>query len=198
MVSFSDSQPIRLLTVDDNAPLLASLHAIFALEEGIDLVGEAADGRAGLEQAEALRPDVVLLDIEMPVMNGIEAGRLIKERLPATKLVYFAAEVIWRSQALALGADAFVLKESPVATVIEAIRRVARERTRPPLMQPSELLARLQDSAAAEEGARATRGERVVLPARADALSGQIASPAPQKPALGVEPENGHGSGGAG
>ena len=65
------------------------------------------------------------MDIEMPVMNGIEAARLIRQRLPDTKIVFFVAEVIWRSQAMAIGADAFLLKETPIASVIESIRRVA-------------------------------------------------------------------------
>ena len=117
--------PIRVLSVDDNAPLRASLRTIFALEEAIDLVGEAADGREGVERAVALRPDVVMLDIQMPVMNGIEAARQIKQRLPETKIVFFVAEVIWRTQAQAAGADAFLLKDTPIATVVDTILRVA-------------------------------------------------------------------------
>ena len=134
---------IRVLSVDDNAPLRASLRAIFALEEDIELVGEAADGREGVERTEALRPDVVLMDIEMPVMNGIEAARLIRQRLPDTKIVFFVAEVIWRSQAMAIGADAFLLKETPIASVIESIRRVAGRTASPEptrLLRPEELL----------------------------------------------------------
>lgn len=158
MVAPLASDPIRVLVVDDNAPLRGSLRSLFALEDDLELVGEAADGREGVAQAQALEPDVVLLDIEMPVMNGIEAGRLIKARLPATKLVYFVAEVIWRSQALALGADAFLLKEMPVATVFDTIRRVARGRstTTPsdPLLQPDELRARLERSRQTATGRR--------------------------------------------
>ncbi|HJN93189.1 MAG TPA: response regulator transcription factor [Dehalococcoidia bacterium] len=143
MVAPGGSQPIRVLAVDDNAPLRGSLRSLFALEDDLELVGEAADGREGVARAQALRPDVVLMDIEMPVMNGIEAGRLIKAALPGTKLVYFVAEVVWRSQALALGADAFLLKEMPVATVFETIRRVVRDEPAPTRMQPDELRARL-------------------------------------------------------
>ena len=95
------------------------------MEEAIDLVGEAADGREGVERAVALRPDVVMLDIQMPVMNGIEAARQIKQRLPETKIVFFVAEVIWRTQAQAAGADAFLLKDTPIATVVDTILRVA-------------------------------------------------------------------------
>ena len=117
--------PVRLLTVDDNAPLRASLRAIFELEDEIAVVGDAANGREAVERAQALAPDVVLLDIEMPVMNGIEAARQIRQRLPATKIIFFVAESIWRSQAEAVGAEAFLLKDTPIAAVVDTILRVA-------------------------------------------------------------------------
>ena len=116
-------RPIRVLSVDDNAPLRASRRTLFAQEEGIELVADAGDGRAGVELAATLRPDVVLLDIEMPVMNGIEAGEQIKRRLPDTRIIYFVAETTWRSQALALGADAFLLKDTPIDTLIRTNTR---------------------------------------------------------------------------
>ena len=122
-------RPIRVLSVDDNAPLRASLRTLFAQEEGIELVGDAGDGRAGVELAATLHLDVVLLDIEMPVMNGIEAGEQIKRRLPDTRIIYFVAETTWRSQALALGADAFLLKDTPIDTLIRTIRGVVAARS---------------------------------------------------------------------
>ena len=132
--------PIRVLSVDDNAPLCASLRTLFAQEEGIELVADAGDGRAGVELAATLRPDVVLLDIEMPVMNGIEAGEQIKRRLPDTRIIYFVAETTWRSQALALGADAFLLKDTPIDTLIRTIRGVVA--AGPAAAQPSPTAAR--------------------------------------------------------
>jgi len=117
--------PVRVLTVDDNAPLRASLRAIFELEDEIAVVGDAADGREAVERAQTLAPDVVLLDIEIPIMNGIEAARQIRQRLPSTKIIFFVAESIWRSQAEAIGSDAFLLKDTPVATVVDTILCVA-------------------------------------------------------------------------
>ncbi len=141
--------PIRVLSVDDNAPLRASLRAIFQLEDDMELVGEAANGQEGLELAGRLLPDVVLLDIDMPVMNGLEAGRHVKRRWPQIKLVYFVAEAIWQSEALDLGADAFLLKETPIGAVIETIRRVTgRERpalSTTPEEAPPRLRASLQE-----------------------------------------------------
>ncbi len=129
--------PIRVISVDDNAPLRASLRAIFALEDDFELVGEAGDGSEGVALAESLRPDAVLLDIQMPGMNGIDAGRLIKQRLPGVKIIYFVAEMIWRDQALAAGADAFLLKETPIHTVLDAIRAAVRPPAPPPVPAPT-------------------------------------------------------------
>ena len=147
----SGDSPIRVLIVDDNAPLRASLRSIFDWEDDINVVGEAVDGREAVERVGALRPDVVILDIEMPIMNGIEAARLIRQSLPDIKIVFFVAEVIWRTQAQAVGADAFLLKDTPIETVVDTIRQVtgqvarrAEEVPAPPSETPAESVATAQ------------------------------------------------------
>ena len=147
----SGDSPIRVLIVDDNAPLRASLRSIFDWEDDSNVVGEAVDGREAVERVGALRPDVVILDIEMPIMNGIEAARLIRQSLPDIKIVFFVAEVIWRTQAQAVGADAFLLKDTPIETVVDTIRQVtgqvarrAEEVPAPPSETPAESVATAQ------------------------------------------------------
>ena len=75
-------QPISVLLVDDHAILREGVHALLAREPDILVVGEAGDGQEALEQVPELQPDVVIMDIVMPRMNGLEATRLLKERHP--------------------------------------------------------------------------------------------------------------------
>ena len=115
---------IRVLLVDDSAQVRRELRAMFDLCEGITVAGEAAQGEEALAQEEALSPDVVLMDLAMPVMDGCEAARRIKARRPGCRIVALsihAGEEDRRLAALA-GVDAFVVKGAPLQELLEAIR----------------------------------------------------------------------------
>ncbi|MFL5887046.1 MAG: response regulator transcription factor, partial [Thermoleophilaceae bacterium] len=78
---------IRVLVVDDHAVVREGLRGFLALQDGIEVAGEAADGEQAVEQAELLRPDVVLMDLVMPKRDGIEAMHELRERVPSARTI---------------------------------------------------------------------------------------------------------------
>jgi DNA-binding NarL/FixJ family response regulator len=120
--------PVRILIADDHAVIREGLRMILESLDGLTVVGEALDGRDALEKAEALKPDVIVMDISMPEMNGIEATRIICERLPSVKIIILSMhhtnEHIFR--AIQAGARAYLLKESAGAWVVKAVHAVMK------------------------------------------------------------------------
>ncbi|MFI1935502.1 response regulator [Streptomyces sp. NPDC020330] len=119
--------PVRLLIVDDDPLVRAGLTLMLGGDEGIDIVGEGADGEQVEELVERLRPDVVLMDIRMPVMDGLTATERLRRRLGAPEVVilttFHADEQVLR--AIRAGAAGFVLKDTPPARIVDSVRRVA-------------------------------------------------------------------------
>ena len=122
--------PVRILIADDHALVREGLKMILVSMSDIDVVGEAGDGREVLDKAEALKPDVILMDISMPELNGIEATRIICERLPSVRVIilsmHHTIEHVFR--AMQAGARAYLLKESAGLDVVKAVREVMRGR----------------------------------------------------------------------
>jgi DNA-binding NarL/FixJ family response regulator/class 3 adenylate cyclase len=119
---------VRVLIVDDQALVRAGFRMILEAEEDMEVAGEAADGRAALEAARRLRPDVVLMDVRMPEMDGIEATRtLLAEDGSETRVVMLTTfdmdEYVY--EALRSGASGFLLKDVPPEQLVEGIRAVA-------------------------------------------------------------------------
>ena len=121
---------LTVLLADDHAVVRDGLRMILEAEPDIRVVGEAANGRQAVDRVRRLRPDVAVLDIAMPELNGIDAARLIRENHPASQVVmlsmHSSTEHVYR--ALRAGARGYVLKESAGAEVVEAVRSVARGR----------------------------------------------------------------------
>ena len=115
-----------ILIVDDNAQLRALMRGIAAQEPDCHVVGEAEDGAAAIRLAQELRPDIVLLDLAMPRVNGLEALRRIKAERPATTVIIVTvhAEDAYRRAAADGGADAFLLKKTLVAVLLPTIQRL--------------------------------------------------------------------------
>jgi len=117
---------IKVLLVDDHAILREGVHALLAREPDILVVGEAADGQEALEQVPRLKPDVVIMDIVMPNMNGLEATRLITERHPESKVLILSMydDHEYVVQIIQAGASGYVLKRVVTEDLVRAIREV--------------------------------------------------------------------------
>lgn len=120
------SKVIRVLIADDHALLREGLRKILELEEDMCVVGEAVDGRDVVEKAAALRPDVVLMDINMPNGGGLNATRAIREQLPDVDVIVLTIhdDDEYIIELVNAGAKGYMLKDVDPARVIEAIRRV--------------------------------------------------------------------------
>lgn len=116
----------RVILADDHTLILDALKNL--LEPEFEVVGMFADGRALMEGAAALNPNVIVLDISMPTMNGLNAGERLKQAMPLVKLVYLTMnhDADMAGDAFRLGASAYLLKNSAAAELQNAIREVVR------------------------------------------------------------------------
>ena len=117
---------IRVLVIDDHAILRSGLRMMLNAQVDITVIGEAADGRNGIAEALRLNPDVVLMDITMPDINGIDATREIKRRLPDVRILILTMHENeeYLFQGLRAGASGYILKEAADTELIQAIRTV--------------------------------------------------------------------------
>jgi DNA-binding NarL/FixJ family response regulator len=161
------ARDIRVLIADDEALVRAGLTMLIDSAPGLSVVGEASDGIQAVRQARAVKPDVVLMDIRMPVMSGLEATKVIldgsQDLLPRILIVTTFDEDEHVFEALRSGASGFVLKDTPPEKLLEAIATVAAgeallapaitrrliaeftRRPRPAARLPQEALAQLTD-----------------------------------------------------
>jgi DNA-binding NarL/FixJ family response regulator len=123
------TKPIRLLLVDDQPAVRRGLRMRFALEPDLEVVGEADDAVEAIPLARALRPDVVLMDVELPGMDGISALEMLRTATPRSAVVIFTLrdDAATQEKARAAGAEAFVAKHRTEELLLAAIRGVAAE-----------------------------------------------------------------------
>ena len=114
-----------LLIVDNNAQVRTLIRGIATQEPSLHVVGEAEDGAEAMRLAQALRPDIILLDLAMPWVNGLETLRWLKAARPETKIIIATvhAEAAYRQAAEASGADVFLLKKTLVTLLLPTIQR---------------------------------------------------------------------------
>jgi DNA-binding NarL/FixJ family response regulator len=116
----------RILMADDHSIVLAGLRKLVEAEG--DVVGTVEDGRALVEQAQKLRPDIVLLDISMPLLNGLDAARQVKKLVPESKLIFLTmhATPTYATEAFKAGASGYLIKRSAASELKQAIQAVLR------------------------------------------------------------------------
>ena len=121
------SQQIRVLIVDDDALVRAGLAMLLAGAEGIEVVGEAADGSEVADAVAEHRPDIVLMDIRMPGMDGLAATELVRAQSAAPEVIVLTTFEVddYVVRALRAGASGFLLKDTPPADIVHAVRAVA-------------------------------------------------------------------------
>jgi DNA-binding NarL/FixJ family response regulator len=142
------SQQIRVLIVDDDALVRAGLAMLLAGAEGIEVVGEAADGSEVADAVAEHRPDIVLMDIRMPGMDGLAATELLRAQSAAPEVIVLTTFEVddYVVRALRAGASGFLLKDTPPADIVRAVRAVAAG---DPMLSPAvtrRLIGHLRDS----------------------------------------------------
>ena len=122
------AQRDRVLVVDDAANLRELLTLLLEVEDDFEVVGTAADGRQAIDAAQALKPDVVLLDLAMPVMDGLQALPELRGLLPNSRIVIFSGfeHEALADEALLAGADAYIEKGTSVTQLVAQLRELRR------------------------------------------------------------------------
>ena len=115
---------IRILLCDDQPVVTTGLTTILSSAQDLEVVGVAADGVEALEKADLLKPDIILMDLKMPVMNGVEATRKIRETHPEMKVLVLTTydQDEWVFDAVRAGAYGYLLKDTPPSDLIKAVR----------------------------------------------------------------------------
>jgi DNA-binding NarL/FixJ family response regulator len=120
--------PIRILLADDQALFREGLHTLLSVQPDLEVVGEAANGEEAVRLAQTLHPDVVLMDLQMPVLDGVAATRQLRAACPACRVIVLTTfdddEYVF--EGLRAGAAGYLLKDTPSARLAEAIRAAAR------------------------------------------------------------------------
>ena len=154
----SSPDAIRVLVVDDDPLVRSALSLMLGGQADLEVIGEAGDGRQGVALARSLRPDVILMDIRMPVLNGLEATRELHAGPEPPRIImlttFDADEHVFG--ALEAGADGFLLKDTPPAEIVAAIRRVAAGE---PMLSPSVTRTLIQRVRADGAGHRSAQAE---------------------------------------
>ena len=124
-------KPIRIIIADDHTIVRQGLARLLEDQSDLKVVGEAINGRVAVEKALALKPDIVIMDIAMPLMNGIEAAKRIRKRLPKTKILILSmySQEHYIHELLEAGISGYLLKESSGRDILKAIHAAMKDET---------------------------------------------------------------------
>src|SRR5215210_6410421 len=160
MEEATHNEPARLLIADDHALVREGLRTMLSGEAGLSVIAEANDGRQALSLCRELSPDLVLMDVRMPVMDGLEATRKIKQEMPQTSVVMVTMHENpdYLFEAIKAGAAGYVLKDAPGERLLGAVKRTLEGES--PLNQElaMKLLVRLSRESDRGSAERAERG----------------------------------------
>jgi len=122
----TESEPIKVIIVDDHTVVRSGLGAVLDISEGLELVGEAGDGEEAIKICERLQPDVVLMDLQMPKMDGVEATRIIHDKWPQIHIIALTSykEKEYVEGVLKAGATSYLLKNVSAEELVSAINKV--------------------------------------------------------------------------
>ncbi|MBC3364187.1 response regulator transcription factor [Pseudomonas sp. SWRI154] len=122
------NRPLRLLLADDHEVTRTGFISMLAGTEGFEVVGQASDGQEALDLCERLQPDIAILDIRMPVFNGLGAARILRQRQPQIKVIIFTMDDSpdHLEAAISAGAVGYLLKDASRAEMLDALKRVAQ------------------------------------------------------------------------
>ncbi len=163
--------PIRILLVDDHQVVREGLRRMLELEADLSVVGEAADAREVFTQVDLLSPDVILMDIKMPEVDGIELTRQLKEKHPSCNIVMLTLYNEYLTQAIEAGAVGYLLKDVRREELIRAIRTVHQGRSPINLSLSRDRLAELAASAESKQRAYLSERELAILRLIADGVA---------------------------
>jgi DNA-binding NarL/FixJ family response regulator len=124
-------EPARLLLADDHDAARASLRSLLSRARGLEIVGEASNGREAVDLFQRLRPDLLLVDVHMPVLDGLGVTRFVKEESPSTRVMIVTLDATPSRllEALKAGANAYVLKGSSKRLLLDVVRQVLKHQT---------------------------------------------------------------------
>lgn len=166
----TDAPPVRILVVDDHALLRQGIVTVLADERDLQVVGEAANGREAVAKAAELMPDVILMDISMPEMGGLEATRRIKQEMPYVRIVILTIADDDQSlfEAVKSGAQGYLLKNVDPSVLVSTVRGIAAGETAISRTMASKLIGEFATQpqrpvAASPTGVALTQREKEVL-----------------------------------
>ena len=158
----ASAPPVRVLLVDDHAVVRQGLRLFLGLDPRIEVVGEASNGEEALQEADALIPDVIVMDLMMPVMDGIAATRALRHRLPDTEIIALTSTLEEHkvNGAIEAGAISYMLKDASSDTLADAIHAAARGEVR---LHPEAAKRLVRDFRGGEMRETLTPKETIVL-----------------------------------
>src|SRR5947209_15993302 len=120
--------PVRVLVVDDQRLMRDGIASLLSIQDGIEIAGTAANGQEALEEALRAKPDVILMDVRMPIMDGVAATAQIRRKLPACKVLMLTTfdDEEYVIEALRVGASGYLLKDIPAHDLAQAVHSVHR------------------------------------------------------------------------
>ncbi|UCD08017.1 MAG: response regulator transcription factor, partial [Dehalococcoidales bacterium] len=167
----TDSETIRVIVVDDHTVVRSGLGAVLDTSEGMELVGEAGDGEEAIRICENLQPDVILMDLQMPKMDGVEATRIIHERWPQIHIIALTSykEKEYVEGVLKAGATSYLLKNVSAEELVSAINKVMMDQ---PSLSPEAAQVLIQTvNEPSQPGIDLTDREREILALMVDGKS---------------------------